>query len=188
MTTLPDQQLDSVVVSEAITHCLGLRDWGHMRWSGYRRSARFFATLTPEQQRRTFTTAAIPLKELSPAQQQAVMQYYYANSVEAERQSGEPSSFKPEWWSHAYIVAEYCPAGWFRFEPPMNRPVPMVPVIGKTAAEALAAARRMWTGASPEHIKEMDDGRFWAGVQLRFNEPLKRIPPRDGSDAAGTEE
>jgi hypothetical protein len=170
MAALSDPQLDSVIVSEAITHCLGLRDWGHLRWPGFRRDARFFVTLTPEQQRRAFTPEGVPFKDLTPAQQQDAMQLQYAALADMERQNGSVNPINPEWWGHAEIGAEYVPAGWYAFSilgfPP---PVNMGQAVGRTAQEALAAARRLWPEVPVERVKQELDGRFSAHVRFSFH-------------------
>jgi hypothetical protein len=169
MASLSDPQLDSLIVSEAITHCHGLRDWGHMRWPVYRRSARYFATLTPEQQQRAFTLDTLPFTELTPAQRHAAMQLQFTLNTEAERQDGRTTAIEPELWSHASIYAEYIPAGWYVFRPPdYNPPVSMAPVVGKTAAETLAAARQIWPDAPAERVKREENGRFWSGTRFTF--------------------
>jgi hypothetical protein len=169
MATLSDPQLDSVIVSEAITHCHGLRDWGHMRWLSSRTDVRFFATLTPEQQRRAFTLERLDFKELTPAQQEGAVQLQNTRTAAMERQYGSANPIDPEWWAHASIGAEYVPAGWYVFRPPdFNPPVSMAPVVGKTAAEVLAAARRLWPEAPADRVKQEPDGRFSCGVSFMF--------------------
>jgi hypothetical protein len=173
MASLPDQQLDSVIVNEAITHCLGLRDWGQLRWPHARPSARLFAALTPDQQRRAFTPDGVPIQELSPAQKQVVMQFQHTIDQAVARQNGESTPISPENWRRVRVVARFCPAGWYQWTPPDVQPVPMVQVAGRTAAEALAAARRMWSGASPDQVKLEENGYFWVGLMIHFGAEAK---------------
>jgi hypothetical protein len=165
MAALSDQQLDSVVVSEAIAHCWGLESIRNLRHPHSRRTARFFATLTTDQQHRAMMPAGVPIRQLTPTQQQGALQLNQAFHAVMERQFGEPSSFNPEWWARAEVAAEYTPAGWYCWKPPSTRPVPMAPVAARTAEEALAAARRMWAGASPEQVELMKDGWFGCGFR-----------------------
>jgi hypothetical protein len=46
----------------------------------------------------------------------------------------------------------------------------MAPTAGRTAEEALAAARRMWDQASASQVKLVREGYFSAGVRFSFRE------------------
>jgi hypothetical protein len=97
MASMPDLQMDSRVVAEAIAHCRGLPEWSLLGFRGFRSRARFLSTLSPEQLRRAFMPAGLPFKDLAPAQQQGAMDLQYTAMAEAERQNGEPSKLDPSW-------------------------------------------------------------------------------------------
>jgi hypothetical protein len=168
MASLPDQQLESTVVGEAIGHCWSLPEWRLLDHPVIRHRARLVAMLTPEQLQRAMQPAGIPFQELTPAQQQVAVQDQYQVSAFMERQNGDPYPVPQEWWSHAAIFAEYAPAGWYVWDPPERRPVPLVPTVGRTAAEALSAARLRWPQAPAELAKVWPRGYFSAGVRFSF--------------------
>jgi hypothetical protein len=168
MASLPEQQLDSPIVAEAIQHCWGLREWHYAADPLWRRQVRFLMVLTPEQQRRAMQPACLAFKELTPAQQQAAVQLQNSNLAEMERQGGEPTPIPADLWSHAEIYADYVPAGWYAWQEPMDRVAfgPGRPFGGRTAAEALAAVRRVYPPARSDWVQISRDGEFHAGVRF----------------------
>ena len=103
-------------------------------------------------------------------QRQNAMALQMAAMADMERQNGSVNPIDPEWWAHAEITAEYVPAGCYVLRAPdFYPPVPMAPAVGRTAAEALAAARQVWPTAPADLVKQEQDGRFSAGVRFRFS-------------------
>ena len=86
---------------------------------------------------------------------------------------------RADFWPHCVIYIEYVPAGWYAWNPPAYRYAWMPPgsiytgpwdgptyaIGGRTAAEALAAVRRIYPPASPQDVHLMKGGRFWAGAR-----------------------
>jgi hypothetical protein len=179
MATMPDQQLDANRQTQAIEHCWGLPEWRMVSrltsrgtdGTGARERARFLSTLGPEQLRRSLGPGGLPFKALTPAQQQGAMQLQYDILDHLERQTGRALSIGPDWFTDAEIYAEYAPAGWYIWTPPWfppdgNPPVPVAAAAGKTAEEALAAARRFFPAASPNNVRPAPEGHFRAGVRF----------------------
>jgi hypothetical protein len=179
MARLSDQQLDTATEPPPIRHCWGLREWGLLgspspgtTLDRNRLRARFLTTLTPEQLRRAMEPAGLPFKELPLAQQQSAMQLQYAILKAIELDGAKAPTVLPEDFTNAQIFAEYIPAGWYCWAPPWfppdkPSPVPLGPVGGRTAAEALAAARRLYPQASPDQVRPpVGNGHFTAGIRF----------------------
>jgi hypothetical protein len=99
------------------------------------------------------------------------MQLQYDILDYLERQTGRALSIGPDWFTDAEIYAEYAPAGWYIWTPPWfppdgNPPTPVATAAGKTAEEALAAARRFFPPASPKNVRHVPEGHFRAGVRF----------------------
>jgi hypothetical protein len=170
MASMPDAQLDSAVVSEGISHCWGLHEMDLLHL-GFYRWARFLSMLTPEQLRRAQSPDRLPLGDLTPEQRRAAMALQYAQYAEADRESGGTLTVPADWWSRAEFYAEYEPAGWYVWTPP-ERAYPehvFNPIYGRTAAEALAVARREWAEASMKEVKPLSLGHFSAGIEFSFH-------------------
>jgi hypothetical protein len=168
MATMSDEQLDSAAVAEGIEHFWGLREWVHLggtpeRWM--RQHARLLAMLTPEQLRRTFQPQGLPFKELTPAQQQEVNQVRRQEIEAMERQGSRSIPAAAAQYDNVVITAAYIPAGWYaaRVAPPMNY------VGGRTADEAAAAARHLYSGSSPPEVRRAGDGYFIASLFFFIN-------------------
>jgi hypothetical protein len=174
MESLPDQQLDSPMEAEAIQHCWGLREWSYATDPIWRQKARFLMLLTPEQMGRALKPAGIPFADLTPMQQQAAVQVQNAALAYMERQGGGFTPIPADGWSHAEIYAEYVPAGWYVWQWPLDlnyQPQgPGGPFGGRTAAEALAAVRRVYPPANPGWVQLSRDGEFHAGVRFWFRQ------------------
>jgi hypothetical protein len=171
MASLSDEQLGSVLVAEGIMYGWGLREWSTLVFAETRQRARFLATLTPEQLQRALQPTRLPFKDLTPAQQQAGWRREAAAQAEVEREGGSPMSLRREQFDDALVTAEYFPAGWYVWMPPQSSPEhpwprPLTTVGGRTAAEALAAARQLYPAASPEEVKPARDGHFSASIGI----------------------
>jgi hypothetical protein len=171
MASLSDQQLGSALVAEGIMYGWGLREWCYLAMPVTRRDVRFLATLTPEQRQRALQPARLPFKELTPAQQRAGWRREEAAQEELEREGGSPVSISREHFDNAVVIAEYVPAGWYVWIPPQSSPEhpwprPLTTVGGRTAAEALAAARQLYPAASPGEVKPARDGHFSASIGI----------------------
>jgi hypothetical protein len=172
MAMQPDAQLDSEVEAEAIRHCLGLREWGHLTWRPTRARTRLLTTLTPEQMHRALEYTGLPYRELTPEQQQDCLQAELEVQKAVERQGG--NTFTPitaELLDTAAIYAEYIPADWYAWMPPrvpIHRPSdgPSSPVGGRTAEAALAAVRRVFPEATPEQVQYLENGHFSTGIRI----------------------
>jgi hypothetical protein len=92
-----------------------------------------------------------------------------------EREEGASPSIQPEAFARARITARYIPAGWFaaliRAESAPTQPwlggVSLVE--GRTAAEAVSAARRLHPQSAPPQVRLLRDGYFRA--DLEFDRP-----------------
>jgi hypothetical protein len=170
MASLSDQQLGSALVAEGSMYCWGLREWSSLVLPESRRRARFLATLTPEQRQRALQPAKLPFAELTPAQQQAASQRAEEAREVMERQAGDAAPINPDWWAHAYVYAHYVPAGWYIWTPsPFDLSSPGGPIAGRTAEEALAAARRRYPPAAPQDVRCSKDGWFDTGFSFVFH-------------------
>jgi hypothetical protein len=165
---MSDEQLDSTAVAEGIEHFWGLREWVHLggtldRWM--RQHARLLAMLTPEQLRRTFQPQGLPFKDLTPVQQQAVIQLHQLMIETLQRQGSRISPAIAGRSDNVVITAAYIPAGWYaaRVPPPMNY------VGGQTPDEAAAAARHLYSGSSPPEVRRAGDGYFIANLTFFIN-------------------
>jgi hypothetical protein len=171
MASLSDQQLGSALVAEGIMYGWGLREWSYLAMPATRQDVRFLATLTPEQRQRALQPTRLPFKELTPAQQQAGWRREEAAQAEVERQGDSPVPIRREEFDNAVVMAEYVPAGWYVWMPPQASPEhpwprPLTTVGGRTAAEALAAARQIYPAASPDEVKPARDGHFSASIGI----------------------
>src|SRR5207253_1294795 len=113
MAAMSDEQLDSTAVAEGIEHFWGLREWVHLggtldRWM--RQHARLLAMLTPEQLRRTFQPQGLPFKDLTPVQQQAVIQLHQLMIESLQRQGSRISPAIAGRSDNVVITAAYIPA------------------------------------------------------------------------------
>jgi hypothetical protein len=181
MATMSDPQLDSAAVAEGIEHYRDLREWAHLGGSPNlwgRQHARLLATLTPAHLNRTLQPGGIPFKELTPAEQQGVIQLYYLEMETMERE-GNPAA-KPasaEEFAHVELDAHYIPAGWYvaRVRPasPPGQPWtnPMNYVGGRTAAEAAATAHRLFPDSTPQQVRRAWDGYYSTGITFVFGNP-----------------
>src|SRR5207247_419288 len=76
MVSMPEEELNSRIVGEAIQHCWGLQEWGELMPNPFRGDTpgrhymRLLAELTPEHRRRAFAPGGLPLTELTPAAHQ----------------------------------------------------------------------------------------------------------------------
>jgi hypothetical protein len=170
MAGMPDQQLDAEAVSQGIEHYWGLREWAWLRDPRSRYQARCLALLTQEQLRRAQEPGGFPFKELTPAQQQGIMRLQYEEEAALERQGSPLASIRVEDFARTVITANYIPAGWhIALVPPesvQERPWtgPMDVVGGRTAAEATAAARRLYPRSAPQEVRQVRDGYFGGGI------------------------
>jgi hypothetical protein len=167
MASLSDQQLGSGLVAEGIMFGWGLREWSSLVEVETRRRARFLATLTPEQRQRALQPSRLPFKDLTPEQQQAAFQREEEARQVTESERGYAAPIKPDWWLHAAVCAWYVPAGWYL----VSSPGGPGPIGGRTAAEALAAARRVYPPASPQEVRYASEGWFDAGFGLGYYGP-----------------
>jgi hypothetical protein len=170
MATLSDQQLDSTTVAEGITHCRRLPEWALLTDRRSRQHARLLTALTPDQLRRALQQAGIPFNELTPSQQQALVQLHLENLKEMEREGGKPAPVTPLFFENAVLFAEYVPAGCYVWMPPPSSPEhpwsgPSTPFSGRTPEEALAAVRRSYPQASADQVRYSAEGRFSAGIR-----------------------
>jgi hypothetical protein len=169
MACLPDQELDSTVVAEAIEHCWGLPEWLYLHFEAFRREARLLKMLPPEQMQQALQSGGVPISALTPAQQQAALQFQYAANADAELQTGYPTSIDPRMWANASIYAIYAPASWYVWAPPVGPTAPrmpheLFPTVGRTPEEALAAARQVWPEAPAGTVTPLGDRHFSAGT------------------------
>jgi hypothetical protein len=183
MATLTDQQLDSAWVADGIEHCWNLREWALLGGTSLegrlqRQYARFLETLTPDQQRRVLEPEGLPFGELTPAQQQACVRLKYESQEAIEREEGEAPPIRPADFVNAVIAAGYIPARWYVAQVTLES-VPgrrlhahdadristsIWRVGGPTAAEATAAARRLFPDSSPPEVRYAKDGYFSGGI------------------------
>jgi hypothetical protein len=170
MGSMTDQQLDSTGVAEGIEHCWGLAGWWYVSQPVSRHDARLLALFTPEQRRRALQPEGLPFQEWTPAQRQAVVDLLQARGDESERLGGNPQPVPPEHWSHAAVLAQYIPDGWYAWQrPPGPWDGPIRWYGGRTAEAALAAVRREYPPASPNDVEYRRMGLF--GVSIRFTFP-----------------
>jgi hypothetical protein len=149
MMRLSDRQLDSEVVGRSIYHCWGLEEWG-MVGSGSRRMQvvpasirthyRLLASLSEAQLRQSQKGQGLPFGSLTPPQQQLWL-----------KTNGAP----PE----GSIHVRYAPAGGYSWQPLLKRGsgveeyLNLPVVVGHTAEQALADARRIEPGLSLDRVK-----------------------------------
>ncbi|MFN3649413.1 MAG: hypothetical protein ACK47B_07500 [Armatimonadota bacterium] len=176
---LPDPQLSSSGLAEAVMHCRGIPEWHFLGGRPdndplFRTLARYLTILTPAQLRQALEPEGVPFRLLSPAQQQATMQRHEETMRESERQWGKRSmNVRPEDFLNASIVAEYVPAGWYKWTPTPEverqpRERPLTPIAARTAEEALAAARRIDPGAAADQVRQLKHGHFTGGIRFHF--------------------
>jgi hypothetical protein len=169
MVSLPEEVLNSRIVGEAIQHCWGLQEWGMVMPNPFRGDTpgrhypRLLAELTPEHRRRTLAPGGLPLTELTPAEQQAFLRTWNAIGESHVNWTGDPPP--PPDVEHGHLVVEYVPAGWYVWTPPESSPENPWPrglhrIAGRTAAEALAAARRIDPAATAKQVTLLKDGEF----------------------------
>src|SRR5439155_22970578 len=123
--------------------------------------------LTPEQLRRAQEPGRLPIKALTPTQQQGILRLQFEKNDVTEREGGSPSrslALRPEHFTNAHIDLTYVPAGWnLAFVIPEYVRVkpwdgPWDYAGGRTTAEASATARRLYVGASAEEVHYARDG------------------------------
>jgi hypothetical protein len=136
-----------------------------------RDEVRFFGTLTSDQRQRALRPDGIPLAELTAGQQRSFLQLWSKIEEMRERYRGSNSLPAHLDLLNARLSAEYIPEGWYFWSPPHREPQPwqrdLPRVAGRTAAEAFAAARRIFPEARLEQIHQCLDGDFtpiiWIG-------------------------
>jgi hypothetical protein len=172
MAGMSDPQLDGEAVAAGVEHYWGLREWACLGSPAGRQDARCLALLSPEQLRRAQEPAGLPFKELTPAQQQAIMRLQYEKDEAIAGREAPPASIRsPEEFARASLTAFYAPAGWYlALLPPgsaHDNPSwtgPWDYAGGRTEAEAIAAAHRRYPRSSPQKVRRARDGVFTAGI------------------------
>jgi hypothetical protein len=168
MAMMADQQLDSDPVAQGIEHYWGLPEWAwlsHHLSSALRENARCLALLTPDQLRRTLEPDGIPLRALTPTQQQRVMQLQYEKQQVEQRAWGPAEPFSPSQLAAAAIRAMYVPDGWYV----AYETAPFSPSYvygGRTPEEAKAAQRQFYHRAEPLEVRRAKDGYFSSDFYL----------------------
>jgi hypothetical protein len=156
-------------MAQGIEHYWGLREWAHLRRYPLLYDARCVALLTPEQLRRAQEPGRLPISALAPTQQQGILRLQLAKQEVTEREGGPPSgspALRPEQLAKLHVALTYVPAGWhLAFVIPEYVHVrpwdgPWDYSAGRTAAEATAAARQLYAGASSEEVHYARDGFF----------------------------
>lgn len=172
MASLPDEELNSIVVGEAIQHCWGIGEWSLVVANPFspdapfREDLRFLAELTPEHRRRALTPAGMPVTELTPAEQQRFLKDWDTRSRNVGRWGGDGGPEPPPDFEHCRFVVEYIPAGWYVWTPPTSSPEhpwarDLYRVKGRTATEALAGARQIYPEATADQVKLTKDGELY---------------------------
>lgn len=171
MSTLSDTQLNSETSGKVIEHCWGLDEWANVGRGFFREGidcselrpyARFYASLS-EPQRRLAETRGVGADDLLPAQADALRRLLEAKGP------GLPRG--------ARLRVDYAPAGAYVWAPHADlRERSALPVAwGRTADEALAAARKIRPDLPPDQVHQ-SRGLFGvtqlldgiAGWQLRY--------------------
>jgi hypothetical protein len=166
MGQLSDQQLDSQVVGGVVTHCWGLPEWDLLQkpggWFSARPWLRLLAALPPAQVRQAADPAGLPVKDLTPEAQRAVlglMEHFPVVDLAPSSVAG---------WR---IRFAYAPAGGYIWAPAVaagRTPLDMdrLPLISAgTAREALAKAHQRDPNVRPEEITQ-SEGVFYVTLLL----------------------
>src|SRR5262249_43023333 len=144
---LSDAQLDSSRSGEGISYLYGLWEWGIVarcgRWGpapSSRPYARFIAAFSPEQRERALAPAGLAWTDLRPAPCLALLQLPPKAALagpdpDALRAPRPPLAYAPTGWFGWQVLSNYPPRG-----------------AGRTAEEALAAARKVVPDASADKI------------------------------------
>lgn len=175
MATLSDRQLESATVTRGVVHCWDLPEWeilgGRPRAENPLVSgARFLALLTREQQLRALAPEGISVRELTGIQHRALLQLWAETQASFERQQARTSGTPPEMLAAAHFVAEYTPAGWWQWAPPLSTPEhpwprTLAPVTAPTEAALRAEVRRLYPEVSGGQVTRSARGHFSSGIR-----------------------
>jgi hypothetical protein len=175
MASLPDDELNSTTVAEAIRHCWGLEEWGIVStdqvWgcAVERTKLRFLSELTPDHRRRALDSDGLPLSTLTRDEQRGFLRVMESMNQVIDRQQGGSFTLPNR---QVYIKVEYLPAGWYVWTPPESTPEHPWPhalhrIVARTAAEALAAARQTYPAASAEQVALRQEAELQGVIQIR---------------------
>ena len=166
LAQLSDEQLDSEVVGNVVTHCWNVTEWDLLQkpggWLSARPWARLIGSLPPGQVNEVFSADGVPVHNLTPESRRAVLALMERFPV------GDLSPSSVAAWK---LRADYAPAGSYVWGPavgPQRNPMELdrLPLIAAaTAAEALEKAHRIDPAASPEEITKTD-GIFYLTLVL----------------------
>jgi hypothetical protein len=157
MTTLTDQQLDSLFVGQGVKHCRNIMEWNILsnpEYSGMRRKydtvrpmARFLATLPNALRTQLLGKEGVLVSTLNPAIQEALSKII-------------PPYGKTATYEGMRFRVEYVPAGRYYWQVVVNSNEEMLkwlsnpPIVtGKTQEEAMTAARQVYGDVSPDDIR-----------------------------------
>lgn len=175
MATMTDQQLESATVTKGIVHCWDLPEWeslgGRPRLENPLVAiARLLGLLTREQQLRALSPSGVAVRELTAPQQRAVLQLWAETDASFERQQARGSGTSPDMVAAAHFVAEYTPAGWWQWTPPLSTPQnpwprQLAPVTARSEDALRAEVRRLYPEVSGGQIARNPRGNFSGGIR-----------------------
>jgi hypothetical protein len=144
-----------------------------------RPEVRFFGALTPAQRQQALQPDGIAFAALSPQQQRGFLHLWEQIEDMREQRTGRRSALDPQQLVNARFSAEYIPAGTYLWQRPRTGPqYPFQPLPERTAAEALAAVRRIEPDTDPRLIHRSMDGAFMPSLWIGAVPPAASAPTR----------